>query len=74
MIEGIDYFVRMVRFPNNSTPGQIWLNEDGTFDIYLDERLSDDERVRVFLHELGHIECNHFWSQKNILEIEREAG
>ena len=73
MIEGVDYFVRLVRFPNTSTPGQVWLNDDGTFDIYLDERLTDEERERVFLHELRHIERDHFYSSLNIRDIEREA-
>lgn len=73
MIEGIDYFIRLVRFPNFSTPGQLWLNEDGTFDIYIDERLSIEARRRVLRHELSHIEHDHFWSLNSIRAIEREA-
>ena len=73
MIEGVDYFVRLVKFPNASTPGQVWLNEDGTFDIYIDERLDYIRRLCVIEHELRHVERGHFWSLLDIESIEREA-
>ena len=73
MIEGVDYFIRLVRFPNRSTPGQVWPNDDGTFDIYVDERLPDDERRRTVEHELIHIREGHFWSPLSIRNCEREA-
>lgn len=73
MTEGVDYFVRLVRYPNNSTPGQVWQNDDDTFDIYIDERLSDADRATVLAHELRHIERGHFGSLLPIRAIECEA-
>lgn len=73
MIEGVDYFVRFVRFPNRSTPGQVWLNEDGTFDIYIDERLSEEESVIVFIHELQHLQLDHFYCPLDIRTVELQA-
>ena len=73
MIEGVDYFVRLVRFPNRSTPGQIWLNADGTYDIYIDERLTSEQRVDALSHELRHLAADHFTSPLDIKSVEREA-
>ncbi len=73
MIEGVDYFVRLVRFPNRSTPGQIWLNADGTYDIYIDERLTNEQRVEALTHELRHLAADHFTSPLDIKSVEREA-
>jgi len=74
MIEGVDYFIRLVRFPTPATHGQVWLNEDGTFDIYLDERLTIEQRYLALAHELRHIYGDHFTSPLDIVTIEREAG
>ena len=74
MIEGVDYYIRFVRFPNRSTPGQVWLNDDGSYDIYIDERLSKEESVLVFIHELKHISADHFNCTQDIRSIEQEAG
>ncbi len=73
MIEGVDYFVRLVRFPNRSTPGQIWLNADGTYDIYIDERLTNEQRVEALTHELRHLAADRFYSLLDIKSVEREA-
>lgn len=73
LIEGIDYFIRVVRFPNRSTPAQVWVNDDGTFDIYVDELAADKDAA--IEHEIQHILRGHFYDDITpIKEIEREAG
>lgn len=59
LIENVDYFVRVVHFPNRSTPAQVWVNDDGTFDIYVDDLAADIDAAVA--HELTHIRNDHFY-------------
>lgn len=61
MIEGQDYFVRRVRFPNTANWAAVTPNDDGTFDIYINDALDDEKQVAAFLHELAHLERDHFY-------------
>ena len=38
LVEGIDYFVYYVQFPNHANPSSVTPNDDGTFTIYLNTR------------------------------------
>ena len=50
------------------------IDENGDFNIYLNARLSEDERQRAFRHELRHIRMRHFYkTEKNITDCEKEA-
>lgn len=72
-IPGADYFVRYIPFPpNNGTDGGFVLpNDDGTFSIYLDERLIGQPRVKkAYQHEVLHVENNDFYNGRPISEIE----
>lgn len=73
MIEGIDYFVRYVQFPNRANDGCVIVNDDGTFDIYLNT-LYDMEHLKEKLqHELRHLENEHFYIDAPIALIEKQA-
>ena len=48
--------------------GATVLNDDGTYDIYINARLPVDKQWHAFLHELGHILDDHFFK----LELEAE--
>lgn len=73
MIEGIDYYVHRVRFPNKANPAMSFPNDDGTFDIYLNT-LYDDERLKKELeHELRHIQGEHFYVDIPIERAEAQA-
>lgn len=41
MIENVNYFVRVVQFPNGANRGAVYLNEDETFEIYLNSMYTD---------------------------------
>lgn len=72
--EGIDFFIRIVHFPNPSTPAQLWINQDGTFDIYIDDRCCYAGQLQAALHEINHIRLAHFDSLLPIECIEKQAN
>lgn len=49
-------------------------NNDGTFDIYVNDCLSPCKQKKALEHELNHIERNHFYNDKAEIQfIEQEA-
>lgn len=73
IIEGADYFVRVIPFPNYAVKGAVMPNDDGTFSIYINSKLSPAERRRTIRHELAHIRRNHFYRQISKAQAEKEA-
>lgn len=68
LVEGVDYFLRFVRFPNRGNTGAVIPNDDGTYDIYVNTQYYPDEAwVRSVV---SHFEV----LGKGIEEIENEAG
>ena len=50
------------------------VDECGDFNVYVNSRLSEDERQRAFRHELRHVKMRHFLkTEKAVGECEREA-
>lgn len=73
LIEGIDYFIYRVRFPNNANPACTLLNDDGTYTVYLNTRFPDFFLRVQLKHELKHIKEGHFESNMPITLIELRA-
>lgn len=71
LIENVDYFVRVVQFPNGANKGIVCANDDGTFDVYLNSRYTD--LMDGYDHEVNHLLLNHFESLKPLKAIEAEA-
>ena len=68
-----DYFVRLVELPR-TVNGVTLPNDDGTFDIYLNSLLTEDEQRTALEHEIEHIIQDHFYNDvKPIRQIEAEA-
>lgn len=57
-----------------TVPGVTVLDEDGNYNVYINARLSFEERQKAFAHELRHIKKDHFFDDRPIDEIEKEAG
>lgn len=68
-LEGADYFVRIVKFPV-PVGGLVSPNEDGTFNIYINDDFPPDRRMESYEHEISHIENDDFYNGKNIGEVE----
>ena len=68
-----DYFVRLVELPR-TVNGVTLPNDDGTFDIYLNSLLTEDEQRTALEHEIEHIIQDHFYNDvKPLRQIEAEA-
>ena len=68
----IDYYVRLVPFPA-TVEGAVVPNNDGSFDIYINEALSEERRRQTLEHELSHLRREHFYLDIPIDRIERQA-
>lgn len=74
MIENVDYFVRLVDLPVCTCGGIIMLNDDGTYTILINSRLSHAQNLDSLRHELNHIKNGDFFRDAPIEQIEKEAG
>ena len=54
----------------NSIPATVTINDDGSFSIFLNARLSYEQRMRAYQHEMRHIRNEDFTNRKTIEEIE----
>lgn len=74
LIPGADYFLRWIPFPpNNGTDGgMVMPNDDGTYSVYMDIRLLDQniKAKKTWRHEERHILDGDFDDEKPIAEIE----
>ncbi len=65
LIWDIDYFVRYIPLPYH-IGGASTVNEDGTYNIYINSRLFADKQWDAFQHELVHCEAGHLDSRRDI--------
>lgn len=68
-----DYNVYELDFPNRSTAAMVFVNDDGSFDVYLNTLLPEERRRRALEHELRHIEKEHFYAELPLELAERQA-
>lgn len=73
LIEGCDYFVHLVDFPVCSCGGCVMLNEDGTYTVLLNSRLSHQQNIDSMRHEYKHMEHDDFYRDISLEQKEREA-
>ena len=50
------------------------VDNNGDFNIYVNEALSFEEQRRAYRHELEHIRRSHLFVNKPVKECEEEAG
>lgn len=67
-----DYYVRLVELPL-TVLGATLPNDDGTFSVYINARLSDGARRETLRHELEHMARDHFYQSAPIAAQEAEA-
>jgi hypothetical protein len=65
MLWGVDYFVRYLPLPYH-VGGATTLNNDGTYNIYLNSRHYADRQWKALLHELGHCVRGHLEDRRDI--------
>lgn len=64
-----DFVVREIELPP-SVKGIVTPNPDSTFSIYLNMRLTPEQKSAALKHEIDHILNDDFYSSKAIEEIE----
>ena len=69
--EGI--YVRMLVLPEH-VKGCTVPNGDGSFDVYINDTLSDGEKRRALDHELRHIRGDHFYMPESVAATETAAN
>ena len=65
-------FIRVIDLPVRIN-AMITVDEDGNYNIYINERLSYDEKRKALKHELAHARLNHFSRDITVAQAEREA-
>lgn len=67
------YYVREVPLPYE-VKGMVTPNaEDDGYNIYINSRLSEDQKRKAYEHEVDHIEDDDLFNDKPIEEIERKG-
>ena len=61
----------IINFPNSGNE-MVIKNEDGTYTILINAKLSDQGRLKAYKHALRHIENDDF-EKKHVQEIEASA-
>ena len=73
-IEGADYWVRLVSFPNMGSPAVTASHGAVTFTIYVNARFSPERQREGLRHELEHINAGHFYRDDvELAELEAAA-
>lgn len=65
-------FIRTIPLPY-TVHGLVTPNDDGTYNIYLNEHLPEEARRRYLSHELAHISRGHLYDDRPVEELENEA-
>lgn len=48
-------------------------NEDGSHTIFINDALSEDARIRAYIHALGHISRDDFYAEEDVQLVEAYA-
>lgn len=73
LIEGMDYTVRLAPWLTGDVPALVSEDEDGHYNIYINEKLAPHAKLESYLHEIEHCEKNDFHSDRTIYEVEHAA-
>ena len=69
-IEGQDYVLRYVPFPNCATDGAIVKHPDGMPNIYINSRVCPKRQQTALKHELEHLANDDLYSEEPMWMIE----
>lgn len=70
LIEGSDYVVRVIDFPDATIGGAVIAGDDDFYNVYINARRSWESQAVSLMHELRHIAEDDFYNGKPISEIE----
>lgn len=64
--------VRLIDMPE-TVHGVTRKDAEGDYNIYINAKLSADERADTFRHEIRHIQLGHFYEERPVADLEQEA-
>ncbi len=65
----IDYQIVLLDLPTNEA---VTINEDGSYTIFINARLTKEQQIKSYYHAMKHILGEDF-EKLNVQEIEKEA-
>lgn len=65
-----DYINVQILDFGNSIPAAVTINDDGSFSIFLNARLSYERRLETYWHEIRHIQNQDFYGDMSVDEME----
>lgn len=69
--------VFFINFPNTKVDELVTLNEDGSYSIFINSRLSHEAALKAYTHALNHIKNGDFYKcsdDLNAIEKKAEGG
>ena len=70
LIEGSDYCVRVLDFPDATVGGSVVEDSEGFHNVYINAKRSAEAQRESYLHELRHIARDDFHNELPIYEVE----
>lgn len=67
-----DVYVKVIDFPTTKVKETVTANEDGSYTIFLNAKMSADQLEKAYFHALYHIKNKDF-EKEDVQEIEYEA-
>ena len=67
-----NYICRFIDLPSRVNAITV-VDENGDYNIYINVKLSDENKKKAFRHECRHIKNNHFHIERSVSECEKEA-
>ena len=64
--------VRLIDMPE-TIHGVTRKDAEGDYNVYINAKLSADGRAEAFRHEIEHIRLGHFYEDRPVADLEREA-
>ena len=64
--------IRVVDLPE-TVHGMTIIDTEGDYNVYINARISEDERVKAYRHEIDHIRLGHFYDERPVAVKEAEA-
>jgi len=64
--------IRLIDMPE-TIHGVTRKDAEGDYNVYINAKLSADGRAQAFRHEVEHIRLGHFYEERPVADLEREA-
>ncbi|MDQ7095008.1 hypothetical protein REC12_15535 [Desulfosporosinus sp. PR] len=68
----METYVRLIDLPI-TVKGMTVTDGEGNYNVYLNNKLSQNTIIKTYIHELKHIENNDFESIENVANIEKRS-